>query len=82
MFGSQVSAVGYQVRVIGYGYGPEPEPAPEHLNLGPDGRDPGPENDFIPTDAMSSHPYRTADFDILTADIGHIHWLLRANLVS
>jgi hypothetical protein len=24
-------------------------------------------------DAMSSHPYRAADFDILTADIGHIH---------
>jgi hypothetical protein len=24
-------------------------------------------------DAMSSHPYRAADFDTLTADIGHIH---------
>jgi hypothetical protein len=23
-------------------------------------------------DAMSSHPYRTADFDTLTVDIGHI----------
>ncbi len=61
MLGSQVSAAGSPVRVIGYGYGcgpePEPAPAPEHLNLGPDGRDPGPENDFIPTDAMSSHPY-------------------------
>jgi hypothetical protein len=26
--------------------GPEPGPAPELLNPGPDGRDPGPENEF------------------------------------
>ena len=40
--------IGYQVRVFwfGYGHGPEPVPAPEYLNLGPDGRDPGPENVF------------------------------------
>ena len=46
--------------VTGAGAGPElPNliPAPEYLNLGPDGRDPGPENEFITADAMSSHPY-------------------------
>ena len=42
--GSQL--IGYQVRVIGFGYGcgPEPDPDAERLNLGPEGRDPGPEN--------------------------------------
>ena len=58
---SRVSAVGSQVRVIrcgcGYGCGPEPVPEPEHLNQIPEGRDLGPENEFVPADAMSSHPY-------------------------
>ena len=38
--------IGYQVRGFWYGYGCGPEPVPdsEHLNQGPDGRDPGPEN--------------------------------------
>ena len=46
LFRSQVSAIGYQVRVFRYGYryGPEPAPGAEHLNPGPDGRDPRPEN--------------------------------------
>ena len=30
----------------GTGAGPAPAPAPEHLNPGPDGRDPGPENEI------------------------------------
>jgi len=39
IFGSQVSAIGYRVRVIRfrYGFGPEPEPGAEYLNLGPEG---------------------------------------------
>jgi hypothetical protein len=41
--------------VVGGGCGPEP--GPEYLNLGPDGRDLGPENGFLTADAMSSHPY-------------------------
>ena len=47
IFGPRVSAVGYQVRVIRYRcrYGPEPVPGAEHLNLNPDGRDLGPENE-------------------------------------
>jgi hypothetical protein len=56
IFGSRVSAdrvsgTGYQVRVIrfGCGYGPEPVPVAEHLNLRPDGRDLGPENEFEAT---------------------------------
>ena len=46
IFGSQVSAVGYRVRAFrfGCGHGPEPVPDAEHLNLRPEGRDPGPEN--------------------------------------
>jgi hypothetical protein len=69
IFGSQVSAVGYQVSAVGYqvrvfrfrcGYGPEPVPGAEHLNLGPDGRDLGPENESPTADAMSSHPYLEA----------------------
>ena len=47
--GSRVSAVGSQARVIRFGYGcgipPEPVPGAELLNLGPDGRDLGPENE-------------------------------------
>jgi hypothetical protein len=44
IFGSQVSAIGSQVRVVGCGCGCGCGPEPEHLNLGPDGRDQGPEN--------------------------------------
>jgi hypothetical protein len=42
IFGSQVSAIGDQVRVVRfrYGCGAEPVPGAEHLNPGPDGRDP------------------------------------------
>ena len=71
--GSRVSGTGYRVRVRGAG--PEPVPGAEHLNQIPEGRDLGPENDFVPADAMSSHPYQAADLDAHTADIGHIHGL-------
>ena len=37
-----------QVRARVRESGPEPAPEPEHLNLIPDGRDLGPENDFMP----------------------------------
>jgi hypothetical protein len=48
IFGSQVSAIGYLVRVFwfGYGYRPEPVPGAEYPNPGPDGRDLGPENEI------------------------------------
>ena len=61
-FGSQVSALRSQVRVIRYrcGYGqhsgPEPVPEPEHLNLAPDCRDPRPENVFRPANHPVSGP--------------------------
>ena len=50
IFGSQVSAIGSQVRVFWFGYGCGPEPAPdaEYPNPKPDGRDPGPENESYP----------------------------------
>ena len=56
IFGSQVTAIGCQVRVVrfGYGCGPEPVPAPEYLNLAPDGRDPGPQNVIL----VSGFPLR------------------------
>ena len=37
-----------RAQVRGRESGPEPVPEPEHLNLIPDGRDPGPENDYMP----------------------------------
>ena len=48
IFGSQVSAIGYLVRVFwfGYGYRPEPVPGSEYPDPGPDGRDLGPENEI------------------------------------
>ena len=47
IFGSQVSAVGYRIRVFrfGCGYWPEPVPGAEYLNLTTEGRDLGPENE-------------------------------------
>jgi hypothetical protein len=58
IFGSRVSAVGSQVRVFrfGYGCGPEPGPGAEHLNLGPDGRDLGPENEILGQHVVLSLP--------------------------
>ena len=53
IFGSQVSAIGHQVRVVRYGLsgsgagtGLNLHLVPEHLNPGPDGRDLGPENEL------------------------------------
>jgi hypothetical protein len=43
--GSRQSGAWYGSSGSGTGAGPEPVPAPEHLNPGPDGRDPGPENE-------------------------------------
>ena len=79
---SRQSGIRYGLSGSGTGAGPEPDPGAEHLNQIPEGRDLGPENDFIHADAMSSHPYQAAGSDALTVDIGHIHRLLRATLVS
>ena len=43
---SRRSAIWYGSSGSGTGAGPEPVPAPEYLNLRPDGRDPGPENEI------------------------------------
>ena len=72
---SRQSGIRYGLSGSGTGAGPEPDPGAEHLNQIPEGRDLGPENDFVPADAMSSHPYQAADLDAHTADIGHIHGL-------
>ena len=56
---SRQSGVGYGLSGAGAGTGTGPEPGPgaEYLNLGPEDRDPGPENGLTTADAMSSHPY-------------------------
>ena len=72
---SRQSGIRYGLSGSGTGAGPEPDPGAEHLNQIPEGRDLGPENDFVPADAMSSHPYQAADLDAHTADIGHIRGL-------
>ena len=42
---SQQSGIGYGLSGTGTGAGPEPVPGAEHLNLIPEGRDLGPENE-------------------------------------
>ena len=59
---SRQSGVRFGSSGTGTGAGPKPVPGAEHLNRGPDGRDPGPENEFITADAMSSHPYPVSEF--------------------
>ena len=44
--GSRQSGIRYGSSGSGTGAGPEPDPGAEYLNLGPDGRDPGPENEL------------------------------------
>ena len=41
---SRQSGIRFGLSGSGTGAGPEPAPGAEHLNPGPDGRDPGPEN--------------------------------------
>ena len=43
---SRQSGIRYGLSGSGTGAGPEPVPDAEHLNPGPDGRDPGPENEI------------------------------------
>ena len=45
---SQQSGIRYGLSGSGPGAGPEPDPVAEHLNLIPEGRDLGPENESCP----------------------------------
>ena len=45
---SQQSGIGYGLSGAGTGADPEPVPGAEHLNLIPEGRDLGPENESCP----------------------------------
>jgi len=54
--GSRPSGIRYGLSGSGTGAGPEPEPGTEHLNPGPDGRDPRPENASPPPAIRGCHP--------------------------
>ena len=61
---SRQSGVRFGLSGSGTGAGPEPGPSAEYLNLGPDGRDPGPESLYLLSSyyTLSLYCFRFARF--------------------